>query len=168
MENAIPPDAREWRRLQAWHLKEQGWIQQDIATALDVSKGAVSQWLDRARRQGPQCLRSHPAPGPLPQLSAAQKRLIPDFLWHGAEAYGFRGDVWTCARFARVLEMEFGIRYHKGHVARLLRDLGWTPQVPITRALQRDEPAIEGWRDTVWPTIRQRARQERRTLIFAD
>jgi len=37
----------------------------------------------------------------------------------------FRGDVWTCARVARVIEEEFGVHYHKGHVSRLLRELKW-------------------------------------------
>ncbi|HMB07154.1 MAG TPA: winged helix-turn-helix domain-containing protein, partial [Isosphaeraceae bacterium] len=45
-----------------------------------------------------------------------QQRLIPEFLWHGPEAYGFRGEVWTCARIALVIEEEFGVRYHKDHV----------------------------------------------------
>jgi hypothetical protein len=41
---------------------------------------------------------------------------------HGAEAYGFRGDVWTCPRVAQVIEWEFGIRYHRDHVSRMLKD----------------------------------------------
>src|SRR6266496_134896 len=109
-----------------------------------------------------------PRPGPPPKLSAGQRRLIPEFLWHGAEAYGFRGDVWTCARIAQVIEEEFGVHYHKDHVGRLLRELRWTPQVPIRRALQRDEEAIQRWRAEVWPELRRRARRERRVLIFED
>ena len=42
-------------------------------------------------------------------LSDAQKRLIPEFLWHGPEAYGFRGEVWTCGRVAQVLKEEWGV-----------------------------------------------------------
>ena len=76
--------------------------------------------------------------------------------WHGAEAYGFRGQVWTCARVAQVIEEEFGVRYHKDHVGRLLKELHWTPQVPIQRAIQRDEQAIQRWRDEVWPELQQR------------
>ena len=82
------------------------------------------------------------APGPTPKLSPQQKRPIPEFLWQGAEAYGFRGEVWTCARIAVVIEQEFGVRYHRDHVGRLLKELRWTPQVPIRRAAQRDEQAI--------------------------
>ena len=32
--------------------------------------------------------------------------MIPEFLWHGAEAYGFRGEIWTCARIAQVIDTE--------------------------------------------------------------
>jgi transposase len=150
------------------HLKQQGWVQRDIADALGASEVSVSHWLARARDGGPEALRARSAPGHPPKLTADQKRLIPEFLWHGAEAYGFRGDVWTCARIARVIEEEFGIRYHKGHVSRLLRELRWTPQVPIRRAIQRDEEAIRRWRIEVWPELQRRARRERRVLVFED
>jgi transposase len=163
-----PGDWREWRRLRALQLKERGWFQRHIATALGVTEDAVSRWLVRARDGGPEALRARTSPGRPPKLSAAQKRLIPEFLWHGAEAYGFRGEVWTCARIARVIAEEFGVRYHKDHVGRLLRELHWTPQVPIRRAIQRDEDAIRRWRKEVWPDLRRRAQRERRVLVFED
>jgi transposase len=161
-------DWKEWRRMRALGLKREGWSQRAIAEALDVSKPAVSQWLAAAKRGGPGALRSRLAPGRACRLSTGQKRLIPEFLWHGAEAYGFRGQVWTCARVARVIEEEFGVHYHKDHVGRLLKELHWTPQMPIRRAIQRDESVIERWRLEVWPELRKRARRERRVLVFED
>jgi transposase len=161
-------DWKEWRRMRALTLKHDGWSQRATAAALGVSKPAVSQWLAAAERGGPQALRSHPAPGRLCRLAAEQKRLIPEFLWHGPEAYGFRGEVWTCARIAVVLEEEFGVRYHKDHVGRLLHELGWTPQMPIRRAVQRDEQAIRRWRTEVWPDLLRQSRRERRVLVFED
>src|SRR6516165_6947462 len=164
----IPAQGREWRRLRALHLKQQGWYQRDIAEALGVREETVCRWLARARDAGPEPLRDRAGPGRPPKLSEAQKRLIPEFLWHGPEAYGFRGQVWTRARIARVIEEEFGVRYHKDHVGRLLKELGWTPQMPVRRALQRDEQAIQRWRTEVWPDLRKRARRERRVLVFED
>jgi transposase len=164
----LPADGLEWRRFRALHLARTGWSQHEIAEALGVSRMSVSRWLVRAREGGPEALRAHPSPGAPPKLSAAQRAQIPEFLWHGAEAYGFRGDVWTCARIAQVIEAELGVRYHKGHVGKLLRELGWTPQVPIRRALQRDEEAIGRWLAEVWPELRRRARRERRVLVFED
>jgi transposase len=161
-------DWKEWRRMRALSLKQDGWSQRAIAKALGASEAAVSHWLAAAERGGPAALRSHPAPGRPARLTAQQKQLIPEFLWHGAEAYGFRGQVWTCARIALVIEEEFGVSYHKDHVGRLLKELQWTPQVPIKRAIQRDEEAIERWRVEVWPELLRRAKRERRELVFED
>jgi transposase len=163
-----PDDWREWRRLRAWELKRQGWSQHDISVALGASKGAVSQWIHSAQDGGKEALRSHTSPGHPAKLTPSQKCQIPDFLWHGAEAYGFRGEVWTCTRVAQVIEWEFGIRYHKDHVSRLLKDLGWTSQIPSTRAVQRDEAAITRWRVEVWPELRRQASRERRALVCVD
>jgi transposase len=161
LEHLDPTDWREWRRMRAWRLKQLGWKQRDIAVALDVSAAAVSQWLAKARDDGPAALLSRPSPGHPAKLEPAQVRLIPDFLSHGAEAYGFRGEVWTCARVAKVIEEEFG-------VCRLLKELHWTPQLPIVRAIQRDDQEIERWRIEVWPRLEQEARRQRRTPVFVD
>lgn len=158
----------EWRRRQALHLKRQGWRQHDIAMALDVTDGAVSQWMAASNQDGIGALRSCPRPGRPSRLNDEQQRRIPDCLWHGAEAYGFRGEVWTCLRVGAVLEEEFGVHYSKSQVSRLLKALGWTPQIPLTRAIQRDEAAIGRWRAETWPSIQQQARRERRTIVFID
>jgi transposase len=135
---------------------------------LGASEGAVSRWLATARAHGRGALAARPRIGVPARLTEAQLALLPDFLWHGAEAYGFRGEVWTCARVASVLKEEFGVCYHPGHVSRVLKALGWTPQVPITRAIQRNEEEIQRWREEVWPELRRRARRQRRTLVFVD
>jgi hypothetical protein len=55
-------DWREGRRLRAWELKQEGWKQRDIARALGVSKGAVSQWMKRAQQEGQAGPRCRPQP----------------------------------------------------------------------------------------------------------
>lgn len=152
----------------ALELERQGWKQCEIAAVLGVTESAVSQWIASARRGGPEALQSHPRPGAIPKLTDEQLSLLPDFLWHGPDAYGLRGEVWTCARIAGVIGQEFGVRYSKSQVSRLLKRLGWTPQVPLVRAIQRDEDAIERSRRVVWPEILNRARRERRRLVFLD
>jgi transposase len=166
--NLIPCSVQEWRRLRAVGLKKQGWSQRQIAEVLSVAEETVSRWLARVRGGGTHALRARLASGRPPQLSSEQRRLIPEFLWHGPEAYGFRGQVWTCARVASVIQEEFGVRYHKDHVRRLLKGLRWTPQMPITRAAQRDEMAIMRWRQETWPNLQPLACRQRRALVFVD
>jgi transposase len=166
--NFIAQDWREWRRLRALYLKEHGWQQRRIAEALGTPEATVSRWLARAHREGREGLLAQPRSGRPPRLSAEQKRQIPEFLWHGPEAYGFRGHAWTCARIAQVIRQEFGVVYHKAQVSRLLKALHWTPQVPIIRAIQRDEQAIARWRQEAWPQLLRQAKAQCRTLAFVD
>ena len=150
--------AKEWReerRLRAWALKAQGWSQQKIAEALGVTAGAVSQWMRRGREGGEEALKSRPRRGAEPKLAAEQRAQIPVLLARGAEAFGFRGDVWTAKRVATVIQQEFGVRYHPSHVGKLLRAAGWSVQRPIRRASQRNEAAIEAWRTERWPALKR-------------
>jgi len=145
-----PDNWREARRLQAWELSQKGWKQKTIAEALGVTEGAVSQWLKKARAEGIEGLYHRKGGGPKPRLSGDQIAQLPTFLNLGAEAYGFLGDVWTQARVGMVIKQEFGVSFSLSHVGRLLKQIGWTRQKPIARAIQRDEQAIEQWRTDKW------------------
>jgi transposase len=153
--NPTPHNWKEARRLQAWHLKQQGWPQRQIAEALGVSEGAVSQWMARAGDVGPEALRHRPPPGAPRRLSAEQLARLPTLLQRGPTAYGFRGELWTRTRVAVIIRVEFGVSYHPRHVGRLLDMIRWSPQKPAQRARQRDEAAIAQWRDDTWPAIKK-------------
>jgi transposase len=153
-----PRGWREGRRLRAWDLYQQGWTQRAIAAALGVSEGAVSHWLTRAVQGGREALRRRKGGGPKPRLTAAQRAQLPRLLAAGAEAYGFRGAVWTRQRVAQVIHKEFGVRYHPAHVSRLLRAIGWSRQKPIQRATQRDEAAIRTWQEERFPELKKAPR----------
>jgi transposase len=150
-----PLEWREGRRLRAWDLKQAGWTQQAIATALGVTAGAVSQWMRRGREGGVDALRRRVAPGPSPKLTDEQRDQLPALLARGAEDFGFRGEVWTAKRVTTLIRREFGVRYHPNHVGKLLRAAGWSVQKPITRAGQRNEAAIEAWRTERWPALKR-------------
>ena len=166
--NPSPADWKETRRKLALELNERGHTRREIAEMLHVSEAAVSKWMKTVREQGGQGLRARPHPGALPKLTSPQLLQVPEFLSHGAEAYGFKGQVWTCARVAKVIGQEFGVTFHPAHVSRLLKQLKWTPQKPIERASQRDETKIAIWRQEVWHELKKKARLEHRTLVFVD
>jgi transposase len=158
MEKTLSSQANDWRegrRLRAFELKERGWKQTHIADALGVSEGAVSQWMKRAREKGVQALRHKPPPGAPPRLSEDERARLPELVAQGAEAHGFRGEVWTCERVAQVIWREFGVRYHPARVSRLLAKLRLSLQKPQRLAHQRDEDAIEHWKDQKWPSLKK-------------
>jgi len=158
MEKTLSSQATDWRegrRLRALELKEQGWKQTHIADALGVTEGAVSQWMKRAREQGVEGLRHKPPPGATPRLSEEARAKLPELLARGAEAHGFRGEVWTCERVATMIRKEFGVSYHPAHVSRLLKALRHSLQKPQRRAEQRDEEAIDDWKEKKWPSLKK-------------
>jgi transposase len=158
MEKTLSSQATDWRegrRLRAFELKQKGWKQQEIAEALGVSKGAVSQWMKRAQQEGVEGLRHKPPPGAAPRLGDEQRAKLSELLASDAEAYGFRGKVWTCQRVADLIRGHFGVRYHPAHVSRLLKSLGLSLQKPERRAYQRDEEAIRRWKEERWPELKK-------------
>jgi transposase len=161
--NHLTIEQQEWRRQRAWALHEQGWWQKDIARALGVSEGAVSQWLKRGREGGVTALRARPRRGIRAKLSTEQRAQVPALLARGAEAWGYRGDAWTCRRIADVIQRTFGVRYSAEHIRRLLQTAGWSVQEPIERATQRNEQAIGQWYAERWPAIKKK--RPRRNIL---
>src|SRR5712691_5410540 len=150
-------DWRAGRRRRAWELKHLGWKPTEIAAALGVTSGAVSQWLTRARAEGvEEGLRAHPASGRPPKLTAEQRAQLPALLDRGAAAYGFRGQVWTCKRVGAVIRRTFGVTDNPSPVGRLLHRLGYRVQRLIERATQRDEAAVRGWWERRWPARKKK------------
>ena len=150
-----PADWRAGRRLRAWALKATGWSQQAIAEAQGGTAGAVSQWMRRGRAGGGEALKRRIAPGPRPQLPDEQRAHVPVVLAPGAEAFGFRGAVWTAPRVATGMRRECGVRSQPHHVGKLPRALGWSVQTPIERASPRNEAALAAWRTARWPALKK-------------
>ena len=159
MDSANVEQSRVWkeaRRLRALELVQKGWKQTDVAEALGVTRGAVSQWVAKAREGGIQALRRRKAPGGRPKLSGAQLARLPELLVCGPAAFGFSGEVWTCRRVGQVIRQEFGVSYDPSQVGRILKGCGWSRQKPVRRASQRDEEAIRNWRNERFPQLKKR------------
>ena len=109
-----------------------------------------------------EALTAHPPNGVSPRLTVEQKAQIPELLAKGAEAYGFRGDVWTASRVAEVIKRTFGVRYHRDHVGKLMREAGWSRQKPVERASQRNEETLKNWSEERWPDIKKKPSRTRR------
>ncbi|MEU9704489.1 winged helix-turn-helix domain-containing protein [Streptomyces sp. NPDC047981] len=77
----------------------------------------------------------------------------------GPAAHGWCEDQqWTLARVAELIHRLFGYRSTPRGVSYLLHRLGWSPQVPAHRAVERDEQAVERWRTEQCSRVRGRPR----------
>jgi len=145
----------ERRRLEAAQLFSRGVRQAEVARRLGVSTASVNRWHQAWKEQGESGLRRKAAPGPPPRLSAKQCQQLEEALLAGPTKAGYATELWTGPRVKKLIWDRFRVRYHRGHVWLLLRKLGWTCQKPATRAVEREEEAIQTWVKKRWPRIKK-------------
>ena len=149
-------DALEKRRFQAIRLWERGRNQSQIARQLRVVHQTVARWVQQYRAQGQSALQKAGRAGRKPRLSEKQRQQLRKLLLAGPERLGYETPLWTCPRVAHLIEQQFGVRYHEGHVWKLLVRLGWSPQRPVGRARERDQAQIQHWKKTGWSALKKK------------
>jgi transposase len=149
-------DALEKRRFDAIRLLDEGLNQTDIARRLKVSRPTVVRWVGQYRRQGKVALRKAGRAGRKPMLDSKDRQRLEALLVRGPEALGYETPLWSCPRVAHLIEQEFGIHYHEGHVWKVLVSLGWSPQRPVGKARERNEQQIQTWKRKTWPAIKKK------------
>ena len=127
----------EARRRRALALLKTDVSLHEVARRMRCAASSVMRWRDAVARHGDAGFTVRPASGRPPRLTPAQQRRLTKLLLAGPVAAGYQTDLWTTARIAEVIAARFGVTYHRDHVGRLLHQLGWTPQKPERRALQR-------------------------------
>ena len=140
--------------MEAARMFAHGASQAEVASTFGVSRQAASTWYARWRAGGQAALRGVGRAGRKPRLSPAELDAVDQALRKGPAAFGFDTELWTLARIAQVIERLTGVRFHPGHVWRLLRGLNWSVQRPARRAVERDEEAIARWRAEEWPRLK--------------
>lgn len=152
------PEELERRRLRAVTLLDDGYQPVEVARMIGVDRRSVRRWKAAYRDGGREALIPLPAPGRPPKLDVHARAQLRKMLLKGAQGAGFPTDLWTCPRVAQVIHDRFGVRYHEDHIGRVLRSLGFTPQKPQRRAIERDERAIQRWLAVDWPRIKKKPR----------
>jgi len=137
-----------------------------IARELGVSRVTVVEWARILEVQGLRGLRRRMASGRPAKLTIEQQRALKRLVKRGALAAGFESDRWTLARVRHLIQQQFEVAYHVNYLNRLLRKLGLTPQVPLPRAMERDEDLIRAWIEHDWPRIKKGAAQRRKDRVF--
>ena len=151
--------ALEQRRFRALKLLRQGYNQSEVARRVKVCSQTVSRWARTVSEQGEEALQAAGRAGRKPLLDGKQRELLIAGLLEGPERLGYETPLWTCDRVAHLIQKEFGVRYHSGHVWKILRQLNWSPQRPAGRALERNEETIEDWKRKTWPAIKKKPKK---------
>src|SRR5215471_14268977 len=126
----------------------------EIAADLRVTPGSVRRWRRAWQAGGTAALRSR-GPVSRERLSPRQWARLEAELRRGPLAHGFANDQrWTLGRIKTLIGRLFHVGYTIEGTWKLMRRHGWSCQVPVRQALERDESAIAVWKAEVWPEIK--------------
>jgi len=144
------------QRARGLALLEQGKKTKEVAEILNVTPRAVNRWKQEAKKPK---RRKKPKPiGRHRKLTEAQVKRLGKALKRGAPTYGYFGDYWTLDRISQVIWQVFEVRYHPSSVWHVLNRMGWSCQRPQRRAFQRNEEAVEQWKQDIPPEVKKDAR----------
>jgi transposase len=146
----------EKRRQQAARLFTKDYSAPAVARRLGVARQVAYRWKKSWDQGGSAALASKGPAGPKPRLTPEQTRKVTQALLAGPAAHGYKTALWTLPRVARLIKDLTGVKYHPGHVWRLLGASGFSCQRPERRAVERDEKAIARWKRVVWPALKKR------------
>jgi transposase len=150
---------REMVRLEAAELFAEGIRPPEVARRLRVSRKSAWQWQQAWQKDGSGALASRGPGGQRCKLSPRCQEKLAEYLDQGPAAHGWDQDqVWTGARVATLIGRKFHVSYSVSGATRLMRRLGFTPQVPARRVAERDEQAVTAWREATWAEVKEPGR----------
>ncbi|WP_372412259.1 winged helix-turn-helix domain-containing protein [Streptomyces luteireticuli] len=150
---------REAVRMQAAELFEQKIKPPEVARRLRVSVKSAYQWQRLWHQGGFDALASRGPSGGRYRLSPRCLEKLAAYLDEGPAAHGWVEDqVWTAARVATLIGRKFHISYSVSGATRLMRRLGFSPQVPARRVAERDEEAVKVWKEATWAEVKEPGR----------
>jgi len=145
---------RERLRLEAAERFARGDGINEIARDLRVAPGSIRRWRRAGQDGGTEALRSR-GPVSREKLSPLQWARLEQELRKGPLAHGFAGDQrWTLGRIKTLIGKLFHVGYTVEGVWKLMRRHGWSCQVPVRKAIERDDAAVAVWKAEVWPQIK--------------
>jgi transposase len=89
------------------------------------------------------------------ELTPTQLSQLDGLIDSGPIAYGFSSGVWTSPMIARVIEEEFNVHYHPGHVRKVLKALGFSVQRPRRLLAKGDPVEQDRWQRYTYPRLKK-------------
>jgi transposase len=161
-ESARDGGYRVSKRIHSVLLNNEGRTSGEISRILEASREKVSEWLKIYDHQGIDGLLEGQRTGRPAHLTDLQKILLCDIIESGPVAYGLSTGIWTSKTIAEIIEWEFNVRYHEGHVRKLLQEIGFSVQTPKRLLAAADKEKRMKWVSETFPKLKKKpGRRER-------
>lgn len=144
------------KRLRAGRMLLAGKGCAEAALAVGVARQTVYTWKRLLDEGGIDALREVRERGRPAQLDEQQLAAIRATLLQSPTEQGFGTELWTLKRVGSVIERMHGVRFGQTQIWRILGSLGFSPQKPEKRAIERNEEAVRSWKRNTWPTLKKK------------
>lgn len=144
------------KRLHAVLLSADGLTSGELSRILKAPRSAVSDWLRNFDAHGVEGILEGHRCGRPRRLTEEQRVALADIVESGPVAYGLDSGVWTARKVAWVVQEEFGVSYHPGHVQKLLHEIGLSVQRPHRLLARGDPDEQDRWHRYKYPNIKKK------------
>ena len=144
------------KRVRAARMLQAGKGCAEVGLAVGVARQTVYTWKRLLDEGGIDALRAVPEPGRPAQLDAAQLAAVRAVVLQSPTEHGFGTELWTLKRVGAVIERMHGVRFGQTQIWRILGSLGFSPQKPEKRAIERNDDAVRHWRRRTWPALKKK------------
>ena len=144
------------KRVKAGRLLLAGKGCAEVALAVGVARQTIYTWKRLLDEGGVDALRCVPERGRPAQLDDRQLAAIRAAILQSPTEHGFGTELWTLKRVGAIIERLHGVRFGQTNVWRILGSLGFSPQKPEKRAIERNEDAVRSWKRSTWPALKKK------------
>jgi transposase len=144
------------KRVKAGRLLLAGKGCAEVAVAVGVARQTIYTWKRLLDEGGIDALRAVPERGRPAQLDVVQLEAVRAAILQSPTEHGFGTELWTLKRVGTVIERLHGVRFGQTNVWRILGSLGFSPQKPEKRAIERNEDAMRSWKRSTWPALKKK------------
>ena len=144
------------KRVHAVLLSHDGYSSGQITAMLKTPRSCISEWLKNYEQYGYEGLLEGHRSGRPASLTEANLRVLADIVDSGPLAYDYLSGVWTSPMIAQVIQEQFGVTYHPGHVCRLLHQMGFSIQRPKRKLIRADAQAQDRWHRYTYPNLKKK------------
>ena len=156
-------------RMRAVKQVLEGKSPEEVADFYGMNHRTIYRWLEKYHYGGWSALKAKPIPGRPPKLNASQMRWLANTIREkDPRQLCFPWALWTLGMVRELIERKFGIKLSEVSVGRILKTLGFSPQRPLHRAIQRNNALVNEWKSTEYPRIKARAQREGAIIFFGD
>ncbi len=144
------------RRVKAGRLLLAGKKCAEVALAVGVARQTIYTWKRLLDDGGIDALRGVPERGRPAQLDEQQLASVRTAILQKPTEHGFGTELWTLKRVGAVIERLHGVRFSQTQIWRILGSLGFSPQKPEKRAIERNEDGVRAWKRRTWPALKKK------------